>query len=52
MRAAANFSLSRLDYIARFVSESNVDTINVREMPGYRLELRLFDSNDHVRRHG
>jgi phosphonoacetaldehyde dehydrogenase len=33
---------NRLDYITRFVSELNVGTINVREVPGYRLELTPF----------
>ena len=33
---------NRLDYITRFVAELNVGTINVREVPGYRLELTPF----------
>ena len=33
---------NRLDYITRFVSELNVGSINVREVPGYRLELTPF----------
>jgi aldehyde dehydrogenase (NAD+) len=33
---------NRLDYITRFVSELNVGTVNVREVPGYRLELSPF----------
>jgi len=32
----------RLDYIARLVSELHVGTVNVREVPGYRLELTPF----------
>jgi putative phosphonoacetaldehyde dehydrogenase len=32
----------RLDYITRFVSELDVGTVNVREVPGYRLELTPF----------
>lgn len=32
----------RLDYISRFVSELEVGTVNVREVPGYRLELTPF----------
>lgn len=32
----------RLDYITRFVSELHVGTVNVREVPGYRLELTPF----------
>ncbi len=33
---------NRLDHIARFVSELQVGTVNVREVPGYRLELTPF----------
>ena len=33
---------NRLDYITRFVSELQVGTVNVREVPGYRLELTPF----------
>jgi phosphonoacetaldehyde dehydrogenase len=33
---------NRLDAIARFVSELHVGTVNVREVPGYRLELTPF----------
>ncbi|MEO6897482.1 MAG: phosphonoacetaldehyde dehydrogenase [Caldimonas sp.] len=33
---------NRLDYIARFVGELDVGTVNVREVPGYRLELTPF----------
>jgi putative phosphonoacetaldehyde dehydrogenase len=33
---------NRLDHIARFVAELNVGTVNVREVPGYRLELTPF----------
>lgn len=32
----------RLDYIAKFVAELQVGTVNVREVPGYRLELTPF----------
>ena len=32
----------RLDYITRFVNELDVGTVNVREVPGYRLELTPF----------
>ncbi|MDE2135987.1 MAG: phosphonoacetaldehyde dehydrogenase [Gammaproteobacteria bacterium] len=45
---ATDFGLSsgvctnRLDYITRFVSELNVGSVNVREVPGYRLELTPF----------
>jgi phosphonoacetaldehyde dehydrogenase len=33
---------NRLDYITRCVRELNVGTVNVREVPGYRLELTPF----------
>jgi len=33
---------NRLDLITRFVKELNVGSINVREVPGYRLELTPF----------
>ncbi len=33
---------NRLDYITRFVAELDVGTVNVREVPGYRLELTPF----------
>jgi aldehyde dehydrogenase (NAD+) len=33
---------NRLDHITRFVSELNVGSVNVREVPGYRLELTPF----------
>jgi putative phosphonoacetaldehyde dehydrogenase len=33
---------NRLDDIARFVAELDVGTVNVREVPGYRLELTPF----------
>lgn len=33
---------NRMDYITRFVSELEVGTVNVRELPGYRLELTPF----------
>lgn len=33
---------NRLDYINRFVRELHVGTVNVREVPGYRLELTPF----------
>ena len=32
----------RLDHITRFVHELHVGTVNVREVPGYRLELTPF----------
>jgi aldehyde dehydrogenase (NAD+) len=32
----------RLEHITRFVSELNVGSVNVREVPGYRLELTPF----------
>ncbi|MFN0000953.1 MAG: phosphonoacetaldehyde dehydrogenase [Burkholderiaceae bacterium] len=33
---------NRLDYITRFVNELDVGSVNVREVPGYRLELTPF----------
>ena len=33
---------NRLDHITRFVAELEVGTVNVREVPGYRLELTPF----------
>ena len=33
---------NRLDHITRFVNELHVGTVNVREVPGYRLELTPF----------
>ena len=33
---------NRLDYITRMVAELNVGSVNVREVPGYRLELTPF----------
>lgn len=33
---------NRLDHITRFVRELNVGSVNVREVPGYRLELTPF----------
>ena len=33
---------NRLDYITRFVAELQVGSVNVREVPGYRLELTPF----------
>jgi putative phosphonoacetaldehyde dehydrogenase len=33
---------NRLDYINRFIAELDVGTVNVREVPGYRLELTPF----------
>jgi aldehyde dehydrogenase (NAD+) len=33
---------NRLDYITRFVNELDVGTVNVREVPGYRIEWSPF----------
>jgi phosphonoacetaldehyde dehydrogenase len=33
---------NRLDHITRFVNELHVGSVNVREVPGYRLELTPF----------
>jgi acyl-CoA reductase-like NAD-dependent aldehyde dehydrogenase len=48
MSNSTDFGLSsavctnRLDYITKLVSELNVGSVNVREVPGYRLELTPF----------
>ncbi len=39
---SASLCTNRLDLITRFVQELNVGSINVREVPGYRLELTPF----------
>ena len=39
---SAALCTNRLDYITRCVSELNVGSVNVREVPGYRLELTPF----------
>ena len=39
---SSSLCTNRLDYITRFVAELNVGSINVREVPGYRLELTPF----------
>jgi acyl-CoA reductase-like NAD-dependent aldehyde dehydrogenase len=33
---------NRLDHITRFVNELQMGTVNIREVPGYRLELTPF----------
>jgi len=33
---------NRLDYITRFISELDVGTVNVWEVPGYRIEMSPF----------
>lgn len=33
---------NRMDYIVRFVNELQMGTVNIREVPGYRLELTPF----------
>jgi putative phosphonoacetaldehyde dehydrogenase len=33
---------NRMDHVTRFVNELHVGTVNVREVPGYRLELTPF----------
>lgn len=33
---------NRMDYISRFVADLQVGTVNIREVPGYRLELTPF----------
>src|SRR5450432_1959625 len=39
---SSSLCTNRLDYITRFVAELDVGTVNVREVPGYRLELTPF----------
>ena len=33
---------NRLDWITRFVNELQVGTVNIREVPGYRIEMSPF----------
>jgi acyl-CoA reductase-like NAD-dependent aldehyde dehydrogenase len=33
---------NRLDYVTRFVNELDVGTVNVWEVPGYRIEMSPF----------
>lgn len=39
---SSSLCTNRLDVITRFVQELHVGTVNVREVPGYRLELTPF----------
>jgi acyl-CoA reductase-like NAD-dependent aldehyde dehydrogenase len=39
---SSSLCTNRLDLIRRFVDELHVGTVNVREVPGYRLELTPF----------
>jgi aldehyde dehydrogenase (NAD+) len=39
---SSSLCTNRLDYVTRFVAELVVGTVNVREVPGYRLELTPF----------
>lgn len=39
---SSSICTNRMDYITRFISELNVGSVNVREVPGYRLELTPF----------
>jgi phosphonoacetaldehyde dehydrogenase len=45
---STNYGLSsgvcanRLDYIARFISDLEVGTVNIWEVPGYRIEMGPF----------
>jgi aldehyde dehydrogenase (NAD+) len=39
---SSSICTNRLDYITRFVTELHVGSVNVREVPGYRLELTPF----------
>jgi aldehyde dehydrogenase (NAD+) len=39
---SSSLCTNRLDYVTRFVAELHVGSVNVREVPGYRLELTPF----------
>ncbi|MDO9092207.1 MAG: phosphonoacetaldehyde dehydrogenase [Rubrivivax sp.] len=39
---SSSICTNRMDHIQRFVNELQVGTVNVREVPGYRLELTPF----------
>jgi putative phosphonoacetaldehyde dehydrogenase len=39
---SSSICTNRMDHITRFVNELQVGTVNVREVPGYRLELTPF----------
>ena len=39
---SSSLCTNRLDLVQRFVNELHVGTVNVREVPGYRLELTPF----------
>jgi acyl-CoA reductase-like NAD-dependent aldehyde dehydrogenase len=39
---SSSLCTNRFDLIQRFVNELHVGTVNVREVPGYRLELTPF----------
>ena len=39
---SSSLCTNRLDLITRFVQELNVGSVNVREVPGYRLEMTPF----------
>ncbi|HEX7864157.1 MAG TPA: phosphonoacetaldehyde dehydrogenase [Variovorax sp.] len=39
---SSSICTNRLDHITRFIRELNVGSVNVREVPGYRLELTPF----------
>lgn len=39
---SSSICTNRFDYITRFISELEVGSVNVREVPGYRLELTPF----------
>jgi aldehyde dehydrogenase (NAD+) len=39
---SAGVYTNRMDYITRFISELQVGTVNICEVPGYRLELTPF----------
>jgi phosphonoacetaldehyde dehydrogenase len=39
---SSSLCTNRLDLITRFIQELNVGSVNVREVPGYRLEMTPF----------
>ena len=39
---SSSLCTNRMDLITRFIQELNVGSVNVREVPGYRLEMTPF----------
>ena len=42
LRLSSGVCTNRLDYITRFIDELDVGTVNVWEVPGYRIEMSPF----------